>query len=322
MDKILVSIITPTYNQENFIGKCIESVLAQTYQHWEQIIVDDGFDDDTKQKIAKYHDKRIRYIKQENKGIWRLNETYNTALKHSNGEIISILEGDDFWPPDKLEKQLPSFKDPEVVLSWGKAVFTDANGEFIGYRPKSIEWLKKLSNKKMLNYLFFGDFIPACTVMCRKDALTDINGFKQPIKAPYVDYSTWLELVLKGKFYYLDEILGYWRHHNKQISTSMISEMIESSQYSIEFFKKKISKKNSFHISVKDLIKFNLVQIKYNIIYTVNDLIHKDKNEKKLAEKCCHKKPLYLRLNTKLRIIYAIFKINIIWIIVLTINAF
>jgi len=107
MDKILVSIITPTYNHENFIGKCIESVLAQTYQHWEQIIVDDGSDDDTKQTIAKYHDKRIKYIKQENKGIWRLNETYNTALKHSNGEIISILEGYDFWPPDKLEKQLP-----------------------------------------------------------------------------------------------------------------------------------------------------------------------------------------------------------------------
>ena len=80
MEPILVSIITPTYNHEKFIGNCIESVLAQTYPYWEQIIVDDGSNDDTGKIIASYKDKRIKYIKQKNKGIWKLKETYNKAL--------------------------------------------------------------------------------------------------------------------------------------------------------------------------------------------------------------------------------------------------
>ena len=58
----LVSIITPTYNHEKFIAQCIESVLAQTYTAWEQIIIDDGSSDATKDIISKYNDKRIKYI--------------------------------------------------------------------------------------------------------------------------------------------------------------------------------------------------------------------------------------------------------------------
>ena len=72
MKKPLVSIITPTYNHEKFIGQCIESVLSQTFSTWEQIIIDDGSTDGTLETIARYKDKRIRYIWQENMGIWRL----------------------------------------------------------------------------------------------------------------------------------------------------------------------------------------------------------------------------------------------------------
>ncbi len=75
----LISIITPTYNHENFIGECIESVLAQTYPHWEQIIIDDGSTDRTGEIVAQYNDERIKYIRQDNIGIWRLRETYNRA---------------------------------------------------------------------------------------------------------------------------------------------------------------------------------------------------------------------------------------------------
>ncbi len=242
MDKILVSIITPTYNHEEYIEKCIESVLAQSYENWEQIIVDDGSNDNTRRLILGYNDKRIKYIRQENKGIWRLNETYNKALKHSNGEIIAVLEGDDFWPSDKLKKQISSFNDPKVVFTWGMADITDSKNEIIGYRPKSLPWIKKKSNEEIFKYLFFGNFIPACTVMCRKDALESINGFKQSDRTPYVDHLTWLELGLKGKFCYLDELLGYWRHHDRQISAKMSIEMFESLKSSVDFFKERFER--------------------------------------------------------------------------------
>ncbi len=102
----LVSIITPTYNHEKFIGTCIESVLKQTYQNWEMIIIDDGSTDKTGVVVAKYDDDRIKYVKQENLGIWKLSETYNKALDMSMGDLVAILEGDDAWPNFKLEEQV------------------------------------------------------------------------------------------------------------------------------------------------------------------------------------------------------------------------
>ncbi len=86
----LVSIITPTYNHEKFIGTCIESVLKQTYQNWEMIIIDDGSTDKTGFIVAKYNDNRIRYVKQENVGIWKLKGTYNKALNMSSGNLIAL----------------------------------------------------------------------------------------------------------------------------------------------------------------------------------------------------------------------------------------
>lgn len=303
MDKLLVSIITPTYNHEDFICRCIESVLAQEYPHWEQIIVDDGSDDNTPKLISNYNDSRIKYIRQENKGILRLKESYNTALKYSNGQIIAILEGDDYWPSDKLEKQILSFNDPEVIFSWGKANIVNFNDKIVGYRPKSLPWLKKKSNREILKYLLFGNFIPACTVMCRKETLKRINGFKQPENTPYVDHLTWLELGLNGEFYYMDEILGYWRHHDRQISSVMSVELFQSLKNSIEFYKEKY-KDFKFKVNLFDLIVYDLIQIKYNI-FSIQRSNEGNKEQSKM--------PLLLKLNRFFRSIYAIFKINLIW---------
>ena len=110
----LVSIITPTFNHEGFIGTCIESVQAQTYPHWELLILDDGSTDATGLVADRYaeQDHRIRVFHSENVGVFRLDETYNQALSHANGSLIGILEGDDVWEPDKLRKQLDALKKP------------------------------------------------------------------------------------------------------------------------------------------------------------------------------------------------------------------
>src|SRR5436190_82102 len=95
----LVSIITPTYNHERFIGPCIESLLAQTYENWEQIIIDDGSTDHTADVVRRYSDPRIKYIYQQHRGVESLAHTYNRALKTSHGRLVAILEGDDACPP-------------------------------------------------------------------------------------------------------------------------------------------------------------------------------------------------------------------------------
>lgn len=246
----LISILTPTYNHERFIGECIESVLSQTYPSWEQIIVDDGSADGTAEVVAGYDDDRIRFIKQENVGIWRLGETYNKALRVSSGKFIAILEGDDFWPDHKLERQMPAFDRPGVVVSFGRAAITDSVGKVLGVYPKDLRPFMDMPEVGALKTLLFQNPITACTAMCRKDALLSIGGFKQPRKVPYVDGPTWLDLSLVGKFQPLDEILGCYRQHGMQVTSTMRSDMVDASEYVLEFFSK-LSPDVRSHLGIK-----------------------------------------------------------------------
>lgn len=314
MDKPLVSIITPTYNHEKFIKKCIDSVLSQGYPNWEQLIIDDGSTDKTEQIIKEYSDKRIRYFKQENKGIWRLNENYNKALKHSKGEIIAVLEGDDYWPNDKLEIQISSFKDPTVVLSWGKAAIVNEKNEIIGYYPNSFDRFKELKSDEAYKNLFFGDFIPACTVMCRKSMLNEINGFIQPKNIPFVDYPTWLSLGLKGKLSCANGLMGFFRQHTKQISATMTIDMFKSMQYSVQFFK---MMNNPVNIGIQDLIKYDINQIKHNISYYKENKSLKTNNKPNSNVRINN---LLSKLFLLFLRIYFAFRTNILWTIIIIKN--
>jgi len=105
-----VSVIIPTYNRAHLIERAIQSVLNQTYQDFEIIIVDDGSTDNTEEVIKEFQekDKRVRYIKHNtNKGG---NTARNTGLKSIKGEYVAFLDSDDEWLPKKIEKQLEVFK--------------------------------------------------------------------------------------------------------------------------------------------------------------------------------------------------------------------
>ena len=253
----LVTIITPTYNHVDFIGQCIESVLAQTYPHWEQIIIDDGSTDKTGKIVECYKDKRIRYIKQSNLGISKLGITYNKALKYSKGELIAVLEGDDFWPPYKLERQLPIFENPEVVLSFGKRAITECTGKkIIGIGPNIKWWDDNITKLEVLKKLLFQNFIRPSTVICRKNALIDIGGFKQPPGTFFVDYPTWLEICLIGKPVFIDCLLGCWRRHGSQVSTTEIIQMAKGNKFLIDFYNRLPAElKNSLGISIEDILR-------------------------------------------------------------------
>jgi glycosyltransferase involved in cell wall biosynthesis len=231
-----VSIITPTYNHERFIAQCIESVLAQTYPHWEQIIIDDGSTDGTAEIAARYVDDRIKFIRQDNQGIWRLGELYNNALRRANGEFVAILEGDDFWPSYKLERQIAAQKSHDAILSWGRARIIDSRGVELAVLPEDMDRFMGRSREQVLGELLFKNSMTSCTIICRKSALQSIGGFKQPDKIPYVDGPTWLELSLQGEFLPIDEILGCYRRHERQVSSFMRTSMIKAGLYSIEFF--------------------------------------------------------------------------------------
>ncbi|NJE12848.1 glycosyltransferase [Thermococcus sp. LS2] len=259
MTKPLVSIITPTYNHEKFIAKCIKSVLSQTYPHWEMIIIDDGSTDRTPEIVEQFNNERIHYLRQRNRGIWNLKKTYNRALKFADGELIAILEGDDFWPAYKLKQQIKAFRDNNVVLSWGKAGIVNNAGNYLSTWDIPHKLLHG-SQSDILRELLLRNFIPAVTVMVRKEALLNIGGFKQPLNLPYVDYPTWLELATVGRFHPINKILGYWRRHAGQTTVKYFETMtVKARAYALSFFKN-LSKgmQRSLKLTENDIIKYGL----------------------------------------------------------------
>ena len=234
-----VSIITATYNHEKFIGKCIESVLRQTYPNWEQIIVDDGSTDNTESIVREYaaKDIRIKYIRKEHEGIMNLKNSYNLALNNSTGDLIAILEGDDYWPDYKLEVQVPYFKDENIILAWGKAEEVDAKGNLINTIPP--EYYTKLNQKEMKRELFFGNYIPAVSLMIRRLHFDKINGFQQFLNLHCIDHPTILSLIPCGDFKYIPEyILGYWVKHGDNTTISYRKNIKPSYDSSYSFYKK------------------------------------------------------------------------------------
>jgi len=112
-ENAMVSVVIPTYNRAPYVTMAIESALAQSYQDYEIIVVDDGSTDGTRDVLEPYRD-RIRYMYQDNKGV---SAARNTGIQESRGEWIAFLDSDDEWLPNKLEIQIGYVKSyPEICL--------------------------------------------------------------------------------------------------------------------------------------------------------------------------------------------------------------
>ena len=155
MKEPLVTVIIPAYNSEKYIGRCLKSVLKQSYQNFEILVVDDGSVDGTGKVVKEYttRDKRIRYIKQKNMGVAK---TRNKAVKLAKGELIAFMDNDDYIDTDYLEKLLPS-GDTEVVISGFKR--PDENGKIVSkMQLKNTEW-SKFMNPTPWAKIYRKDFI-------------------------------------------------------------------------------------------------------------------------------------------------------------------
>jgi len=262
--KSLVSIITPTYNHARFIGKCIDSVLRQTYPYFEMIIVDDGSTDYTFDVVSAFRDSRIRYFLLEHKGISYLSEIYNFALNKANGDLIAVLEGDDLWPYWKLERQISVFEDNKIILSWGRGGYIDENNKLIKLLPSAKAQYPKsvLDNKpvgSVLKGLIRGGplFVPSSSLMFSRDALKKIGGFIQPPGLYWVDLPTALRLSIEGHFAYVDEVLGYWRVHRGQVTQEVA---LKARTTSGKWFFQSLSSKQKVRLGI------------INIEYAFNDM--------------------------------------------------
>jgi glycosyltransferase involved in cell wall biosynthesis len=302
-DQPIVSIITPTYNYGRYIGKCIESVLSQTFNLWEMIIIDDASLDDTEYVVKKFKDKRIRYIKHPyNYGKEKLVYLHNEALAISKGKFITILEGDDYWPENRLELQIKNFKNSEAVLCHGLGIEVEGTTSRLwNYAlkfPKNI--LENMPQGSALKVLLTGvNFLLAQSVMIKKEFLIKIGGFKQMPYLYLVDYPTWMELSLYGKFIFIPEILGFWRRHSFSI-TSLYQEnlwlgMAKYSEYFVKEHKNEIEK---LPVRLYVYVKFP-GSYAYSILFKINFIEGNMKKAREYFKNAFSKKsslPFYERI--------------------------
>ena len=203
----LVSIIMPSYNTAKYIAETVQSVLAQTYQDWELIIVDDCSTDDTDEVVRPYlSDSRILYLKIEKNSGAAVSR--NRALREAKGKWIAFLDSDDLWMPEKLEKQIAFMEENGYHFSYTNYMEIDEASKPNG---KSVTGPKKITKAGMFNYCW-----PGClTVMYDAETvgLIQIADIKKNN-----DYAMWLKVCKKADCYLLDEPLAKYRKRTGSIS--------------------------------------------------------------------------------------------------------
>jgi len=211
-DKPTVSVIIPTYNREQLIARSLKSVLSQTYQDFEIIIVDDGSTDNTEEVVSSFNDDRIRYIRhEENKGEAAAR---NTGIKAARGDYIAYQDSDDEWFPEKLAKQIELLEDasPEVgVIYTG---FWKTENHRRTYIPFS--WVSQ-KNGDIHKELLKGNFIGSPVVLVKKECFSEVGLFDERLRN-LVDWEMWLRISKHYHFRYVDEPLVVAHYDSDNVS--------------------------------------------------------------------------------------------------------
>lgn len=208
----IVSIITPSYNSEKYISETIDSVLSQTYQNWEMIIIDDVSPDDSSSVIEGYckKDNRIKLIKlEQNSGAA---VARNRAIEEAEGRYIAFLDADDIWKPEKLEKQIEFMRKNNYAFTYTAYEKIDESGLVFG----EIGVPLKVSYNQLLK---------TCVIGCLT-AIYDVEKLGKvymPTNTKREDFATWLNILKKVDFAYgIKQNLSQYRVYKSQSSNKKV----------------------------------------------------------------------------------------------------
>lgn len=186
-----VSVVIPTYNRAHLLQECIGSVLVQSFQDFEIIIIDDGSTDNTKEVVDSFKNPYIRYLYQRNQGV---SIARNTGIHASLGEYIAFLDSDDTMLKMALEKRVEILdRYPEAAFSYGQIYFVDENGRILQLEPRSKASYIREGIEELREVLTFGHHFNTSTVMVRRSCLCEVGGFN-PAFICCQDIDLWVRL--------------------------------------------------------------------------------------------------------------------------------
>jgi glycosyltransferase involved in cell wall biosynthesis len=213
----LVTVVVTCYNYGRYLKGCLESVLSQTYKHIEILVIDDGSTDNTPEVIKPFTElSNLRYIHQSNAGQAHAK---NVGIKNSNGDFIAFLDADDRWCPEKLEKQMPCFDNPNVGVVYCRARYLDENNLEFEYDMTS-EYLQPRRGK-VTEWLIFDNFVQFSSTVVKNNCFEELGTFDETLKMG-IDWDLWLRISPSYHFDFVDERLFYYRMgHSGQMSKNM-----------------------------------------------------------------------------------------------------
>ena len=221
-----VTVLMPVYNVAAYIQEAIDSILNQTYQDFELLIINDGSTDTTHDEVLKFTDYRIRLV--ENEQNIGLANTLNKGIKLAKGEYIARMDGDDISLPHRLQKQVAILEQrPDIdICGAGYRFFGSKNFE-VRY-PEDHEAIKV--------GLLFG----CCMIipLFRKKSIVEAQLQYEQEFFPAEDYRFWTQCIMKLRLYNIPETLFLYRMHATQVSEVMTNQSDMSNQIRMQYFKR------------------------------------------------------------------------------------
>ena len=223
--KPIVSIIIIFLNAGRFLEEAVESVLAQTYNHWELLLVDDGSDDESSELARKYAAQdasRICYLEHEGHQNLGMSASRNLGIWNARGEYIALLDADDKWLPEKLEMHVAIFEaHPKADMLYGSSKYwfswtghpDDAGRNYVPERKVKIQIT--FSPPALLPLFLEGKTeIPCpCSVMARTEAIKNVGGFEESFRGMYEDQAFYAKMCLSATILATGDCLAWYRQH-------------------------------------------------------------------------------------------------------------
>lgn len=266
MSNSKISIITASYNYENYIKETLESVIAQTVQDWEMVIVDDGSTDNSINIIKEYcqKDSRIKLFTHCNHNNKGLIETLKLGISKAEGEWLIFLESDDTIESNYIEEKLKIINSyPQIKFIYNDInMFGDAEKieEYNKYFNKLYKQLKKVKFPAKVTKLFKKrNIVPTFScVMAKKELFLMLDWNCSVPK--YIDYFLWSQIAYNNEFYFIKKKLTNWRmHKNSYVNDTNISSKIV---------------KHFFKVVIPNKITNNKYNYWYQFLFNTYKIIH------------------------------------------------
>lgn len=224
----MISILMPFYNEEKFIEKCVQSIVDQTYKHWELIALDDQSTDSGPAIIKRFaaQDKRVKYFRNPVKGV---THALQMGLNVSYGALITRMDADDIKSPDNLDVLQSGIRNSGIVSTACVKYFSDEEDGLMGGYQRYEDWINSvISSGTCFEHIYRECTIPSPNWMMYRSDLERAGGFRSTRRPE--DYELSLRFHKAGlKIATSDKVIHYWRDHRGRVTRN-------DDRYSDNFF--------------------------------------------------------------------------------------